>query len=555
MIVQKKITMRTSIILFVVMLLTGGVKAQSQYCGTSKQDLKKLQQQVYQIKQQEGPHQKRALKDTTYYIPLKAHIVGKDDGTGYYSFNRLLKAMCNLNKQMEQTNMYFYLKGGVDYIDNSDYYQHNFQQGNTMMAQNNVSNAVNVYFVDDPNGACGYFSDLSNAVAINNACAGPNNATIAHELGHFFGLPHTFSGWEGTNISNGETISPSNQELVDGSNCNSVADGFCDTPPDYLSYRWPCPQDVDFTDPNGDTINPDESLIMSYALDNCQQSFSASQKDYMINNSLLSQRKNLLNNNVPNIDSIGKIDTLTTNQGQNNVAANNAILKWEAAENATHYYVETRGSDDIQAFTTDTFYIANNLKPEKKYYWSVKPYSNGNTCTQGSKVSNFTTADTCLTTKVDSANSIYYVSVNGGTPPYSFDWSNGDVDSLLVTQNPGTYTVTVSDADDCVATEKITIQEKTNIGSAQTASNENNVSLYPNPIVAGDQVNLSFSNKLNGKGEVSFYTVEGKRVRTIGLNFQDKSKLSIETDQLSEGMYIVRIQSASHSTSKKVILH
>ncbi len=555
MVIKRNGAMKTSSILTFLLLFTAVVNAQTNYCGTPKEDLETLKQQVYQANQQEKAHKQRGLQDTTYYIPLKAHIVGKDDGTGYYSISTLFQAMCNLNEQMEQVNMYFYLKGNVDYIDNSDYYSHGFQQGSAMMNQNNVADAVNVYFVDDPNGACGYFSDFGNAVAINNACAGPDNATIAHELGHFFGLPHTFNGWEGTDIRDGGSIAQSDQELVNGSNCLQAGDGFCDTPPDYFSFRWSCPESFRPTDPNGDTINPDESLIMSYSLDNCQQRFSQNQKGYMINNNLLSQRQNLLSSYEPSTDSIGMVEIVSPINGQGDVAPDNATLRWEAADNATHYYIETFGNaSNIQAVTTDTFYKAN-LEPKTTYYWKVMPFSDGNTCAEVSSVKNFKTADTCLTTSVDSSNNIYYVSVNGGTPPYSFQWSNGDVDSLLITNSPGTYTVTVSDAKNCVATENVTIQEKTGVGSILNSDNQKSVKLYPNPVASGDQIKLSFTDTFGGEGQVGLYSVEGKRIRTIDHNFQNTDQLTITTDDLSEGMYIIRIQSASHTTSKKVLLH
>ena len=38
-------------------------------------------------------------------------------------------------------------------------------------------------------------------------------------MGHYFGLPHTFSTSDGN-------------ELVDGSNCSTAGDGICDTPAD-----------------------------------------------------------------------------------------------------------------------------------------------------------------------------------------------------------------------------------------------------------------------------------------------------------------------------------
>ncbi len=39
--------------------------------------------------------------------------------------------------------------------------------------------------------------------------------------------------------------------------------------------------------------------------------------------------------------------------------------------------------------------------------------------------------------------------VTGGTPPYTFLYSNGSTDSLLIDAPPGTYTITVTDANNC----------------------------------------------------------------------------------------------------------
>ncbi|MEZ4893192.1 MAG: SprB repeat-containing protein [Saprospiraceae bacterium] len=51
------------------------------------------------------------------------------------------------------------------------------------------------------------------------------------------------------------------------------------------------------------------------------------------------------------------------------------------------------------------------------------------------------------------------MSVSGGTSPYTYNWSNGattqDIDNL----SAGTYTVTVTDANDCSATISATVTQ------------------------------------------------------------------------------------------------
>lgn len=51
------------------------------------------------------------------------------------------------------------------------------------------------------------------------------------------------------------------------------------------------------------------------------------------------------------------------------------------------------------------------------------------------------------------------VSATGGTPSYTFDWSNGDTGSTLNTTTAGTYTVTVTDSAGCTEEADVTIAD------------------------------------------------------------------------------------------------
>lgn len=57
----------------------------------------------------------------------------------------------------------------------------------------------------------------------------------------------------------------------------------------------------------------------------------------------------------------------------------------------------------------------------------------------------------------DSEDGSADLEVTGGTPPYTYSWSNGDATGSLFDVNPGQYTVTVTDDNGCTITETVTI--------------------------------------------------------------------------------------------------
>lgn len=87
-----------------------------------------------------------------------------------------------------------------------------------------------------------------------------NGAILMHLLGHFFGLTHTFEEYTSTTIPPATSL-----ELVDGSNCTTNGDGFCDTEAD------PGSQSI-VTDANGQLyIHPIDNY-MSYYTWRCRYS-------------------------------------------------------------------------------------------------------------------------------------------------------------------------------------------------------------------------------------------------------------------------------------------
>lgn len=333
----------------------------------------------------------------TRYVPLRLTIVGDDNGGGYADPLSVLQSFQTLNEDFAKLNIQFYFDAPVAYLNSTEYTDHDFSVGRDLMNAYNVPNVVNNYIVSNPAGACGYYMGSSDAVALGVNCVNPGDRTWSHELGHFFGLPHTFFGWESVgDISEVEAFdapAPDTLEYfglevlverVDGSNCATAADGFCDTPPDYLPQRWGC---------NGAGYYPDSLLdpdstrfvvpaqnIMSYASDGCVEEFSPEQITAMTTN--LGGRLGLEN---PNPDAFAAargedVELLTPMNNATVEYSDSVTLRWNRVPNADFYLLQLNANQNFNGavftsfFTTDTSAVIRDiLLPNGRYYWRVRP--------------------------------------------------------------------------------------------------------------------------------------------------------------------------------------
>ncbi len=340
------------------------------HCGT--QEDAQLRQAVYAYQSNKPSLKTTAASDT---IPLIIHLVGKSNGTGIYPLDQLFNAVCELNKDFQSAGFHFYIQFPIRYIFADHYYVHDFSSGRVMMLDHYVDHGVNVYVVADPAGNCGYFASLygSPSVALSMACMGPGRHTFAHEIGHFFGLPHTFSGWE-----HGAT--PANPERVDGSNCAFAGDGFCDTDADYLSTIWSCPYAGVRLDPVGDTLNPDPTLFMNYALDYCVHRFSPEQIAYMRH--IRNTRYAEVQGTHPSFMTFPSIQIKHPGSWMHR---DQRYAQWDPVPGATHYYVriiqKLSGRVIHLQFTQLTHItLPDDFFHNNKYTLEIKPLSSVNLC-------------------------------------------------------------------------------------------------------------------------------------------------------------------------------
>jgi len=328
-------------------------------------------------------------------VPIQVHMLLTDEGNGLYNLLYLDEAICTLNKDFEQTGFQFYMEHNINYIKSTKWDNHEgFRDGIEMMKINNVPNVINCYIVTNPAGNCGYFAWDGDAIALSKSCLGGGSHTWAHELGHYFSLPHTFYGWEGISYSGkiptGEYQSRvwTQIENVSRDNCKGQADGYCDTPPDYISSRWSCDENKQspyfLKDIDSVSFQADGSLFMSYSNDRCMNRFSADQSEAM-RKFLNFNRSSLLRSNIVPLymESLDKTEMSPLDSSV--VNDQNVTFSWPKIEGAEGYIFQLARNS---AFTITVKFISlntnqitiDNLVSGRNYYWRVKPFNKFDFC-------------------------------------------------------------------------------------------------------------------------------------------------------------------------------
>ena len=382
------------------------------------------------IKYTEQPGDFATRSDDTLYVGLQLHLVGKDNGTGHFPAELLLDAFCRLNQDFAATGIQFYNKNPWHLINSTAWNKHtDIPQGIEMMLTNNVPDALNVYFVSDPAGNCGYNLPYA-GIAIAHGCSFEDDHTWAHEVGHALSLPHPFLGWEGKTY-NYATPTPETLtydytyfhdtvqtgpgpldtalvERVNKSNCPVAADRFCDTEPDYLSYIWDCDDQnkslVKMKDQDGLDFYADGSLFMSYAADKCQSRFSDDQIAAMRAN-LLSEKAAWLFTGPPEPQITAAAVPVSPIEGAL-APTSGAVLHWAPVPGATGYIVQlSRLSSfvikQLNEITTDTTFTLGILAPNAQYFWRVRPFNDWSACQDFSEPAKFLSAPVVATDAPD----------------------------------------------------------------------------------------------------------------------------------------------------------
>jgi hypothetical protein len=445
--------------------------------------------------------QERGLDTAWLYIPVTLQITGNDAGAGHFNLEQGIINLNIMNQQFADARMRFYLMPGdpFRYLNNAYWHDHEWEGGADLINNNRLPNRLNAFVVQDPAGNCGY--SWIDAIVLGKGCSGTGNTTWAHEVGHHFSLPHPFFGWEGESWDYTQPaptqVGGHPVEKTDGSNCYQSGDYFCDTPPDYLNYRWNCNPDKESVtlqhDPNGVEFRSDASLFMGYALDECANRFTAEQITAMRDNIMFDHSDYLQITDplaeVPDdqpVELIAPIDTAY-------VQYNNVTFSWNAVPNATLYAIDIALFDNMEprfiwetVYNTTSLTLTKNIPNNRLLFWRVRPYN---------------------------------------------EW---DLSKQLAPQQVGVF-------------------RTKNFSATNDLERVLTVELTPNPVLAGSDAKLQMTADDNMEARLTILDAAGRQCYIDNLRiFPGENLINVPTGFLNAGMYFISLQNEKGTILKRM---
>jgi len=152
------------------------------------------------------------------------------------------------------------------------------------------------------------------------------------------------------------------------------------------------------------------------------------------------------------------------------------------------------------------------------------------------------------------------ITVSGGSSPYTYHWSNGATTQNICNLIAGTYCVTVTDANNCTASNCVTITYhhcgNRSVSNNDTSSNKSvTLKAYPNPF--SSSAVIQFSVPEDGNVTLQVFNAEGAKVATL---FDGQANgdiiyyIKFDAADLASGMYFYRLTTDKQTYFEKIML-
>ena len=137
----------------------------------------------------------------------------------------------------------------------------------------------------------------------------------------------------------------------------------------------------------------------------------------------------------------------------------------------------------------------------------------------------------------------------GGTSPYTYAWSNGGTTQTINFLAPGTYTVTVTDANGCTQNQTVTVAPFI-VGINDVVDID--VQIFPNP--TNGQFALNVLTVAAEEIRVDIYGALGQLVWSDSKSASNTYNREFSSNELAAGRYMVKITSGDKTLTRKLVI-
>lgn len=140
--------------------------------------------------------------------------------------------------------------------------------------------------------------------------------------------------------------------------------------------------------------------------------------------------------------------------------------------------------------------------------------------------------------------------INGGQAPYKFQWQSGAKEAILHGVGAGTYSLFVSDQNQCTSSRQIELPELAPFSFQREVTSL--INIRPNPTEG--IITIEYPDKFNFSSQVQLFNDSGQFLRQYAQVLPLTKSMEIDLTGLKNGLYFVRIEWGGQSVIKKIIL-
>jgi hypothetical protein len=145
--------------------------------------------------------------------------------------------------------------------------------------------------------------------------------------------------------------------------------------------------------------------------------------------------------------------------------------------------------------------------------------------------------------------------VSGGTPPFTYQWSNGSTDEDLKNLSSGRYTCTLSDASGiCKIEVSFDVAADNPFTKRKEDAYTSRFEVYPNP--AESITNIVFYNSDDNAFTIRIMDINGKEIYSQNVNeVNGEFQKQFDFSSYAKGIYLVEIISKKESITKRILIN